>query len=181
MRIACGVMRIACGVMRIACGGAESPFPTCGGRGWGWGRQPNTGANTRAMNKRNTHTKQPQDRRHIPEAMRATMLDVARQFRKEPIASEARLWQALRGKQLGGRKWRRQQPIGPFVVDFYCARERLIVEVDGAIHLTQRRADEQRQDLLESLGLRFLRVSAQAVETELPAVLAAIHNMYSNE
>jgi very-short-patch-repair endonuclease len=85
------------------------------------------------------------------------------QFRKEPAASEAILWQALRGKQLDGRKFRRQQPIGPFVVDFFCPSERLIVEVDGPIHDQQRDADHRRQELLESLGLRFVRLATAQV------------------
>jgi adenine-specific DNA-methyltransferase len=102
------------------------------------------------------------------------MVALARQFRKEPTLSEALLWQHLRRKQLDGYKFRRQQPIGPFVVDFYCAPARLVVEVDGPIHEHQRAADVRRQELLESLGLRFVRVTAHQVETDRAAVLAAI-------
>jgi very-short-patch-repair endonuclease len=102
------------------------------------------------------------------------MVEVAPQFRKQPTPSEAILWQALRGKQLDGRKFRRQQPIGPFVVDFFCPSERLIVEVDGPIHDQQRDADRQRQELLESLGLRFIRIAAADIETDLDATLATI-------
>ncbi|MBP1467702.1 DUF559 domain-containing protein [Candidatus Chloroploca sp. M-50] len=102
------------------------------------------------------------------------MIEVARTFRKEPTGSEAILWNALRGKQLGGRKFRRQQPIGSFVVDFFCSEERLIVEVDGAIHANQIEADRARQELIESLGLRFVRVSAALVEQDLPRALEAI-------
>ena len=63
------------------------------------------------------------------------------------------MWNSLRRKRLDGRKFRRQQPIGPFVVDFFCPAERLIVEVDGPIHDSQREADRVRQQLLETLGL----------------------------
>jgi hypothetical protein len=59
------------------------------------------------------------DRWEIPESLRAKMVEVARRFRKEPTPSEAILWQALRGKQLDGWIFCRQQPIGPFVVDFF--------------------------------------------------------------
>ena len=114
------------------------------------------------------------DRWFVPESLRARMIEVARRFRKQPTASEARLWQELRGAKLAGRKFRRQQPIGPFVVDFFCPAARVIVEVDGPIHDTQIAADRQRQELLESLGLRILRVSAQLVEEDMPAVLATI-------
>ena len=102
------------------------------------------------------------------------MTEVARDFRKEPTPSEQLLWQALRNRQVDGRKFRRQQPIGPFVVDFFCGAERLIVEVDGPIHEQQRQQDEQRQELLESLGLRFLRVSANEVEADLEGVVEEI-------
>ncbi len=102
------------------------------------------------------------------------MVEIARSFRKTPTRSEAILWAALRGKQLDGRKFRRQQPIGAFVVDFFCSEERLIVEVDGQIHLQQIEADRERQELIESLGLRFIRVRAELVEQDLPRVLDMI-------
>jgi very-short-patch-repair endonuclease len=114
------------------------------------------------------------ERWHIPESLRRKMIDVARTFRKEPTRSEAVLWEALRRKQLDGYKFRRQQPIGPFVVDFYCAEARLIVEVDGAIHEQQQEADANRQALLEALGLRFVRLSAAQVEAALPEALQII-------
>jgi very-short-patch-repair endonuclease len=114
----------------------------------------------------------------IPQALRARMVEVARQFRKRPTRSEAILWQALRDGRLGGRRFRRQQPFGPFVVDFFCASERLVVEVDGPVHETQREADALRQQLLESLGLRFLRVPAALVEEDLPSALAAIRDAF---
>lgn len=114
------------------------------------------------------------ERWDIPESLRARMVEIARTFRKEPTASEATLWRALRGRRLAGRKFRRQQPIGPFVVDFFCAEERLIIEVDGSIHDTQQEADAQRQSLIESLGLRFVRLSAVTVETDLDTALQHI-------
>ncbi|WP_228013504.1 endonuclease domain-containing protein, partial [Nostoc edaphicum] len=110
----------------------------------------------------------------VPPALHQKMKEVARQFRKEPTPSEAILWQALRNRKLEGRKFRRQQPIGCFIVDFFCAAERLIVEVDGAIHESQKILDQHRQELLESLGLRFVRVSSELVETNLPATLEII-------
>ena len=118
------------------------------------------------------------DRWEISDVLRVRMVEVARGFRKEATASEAILWQALRGKQLDGRKFRRQQPIGPFVVDFYCAAERVIVEVDGPIHEDQRVADQERQRLLETLGLRFVRVAAADVETSLQTVLSTLRRAF---
>ena len=116
----------------------------------------------------------PADRWEIPEELRRQMVEIARQFRKQPTRGEAVLWQALRGRQLEGVKFRRQQPIGPFVVDFFAPDERLIVEVDGPIHQQQIEADARRQGLLESLGLRFVRLRSDYVEHDLPQALTTI-------
>jgi adenine-specific DNA methylase/very-short-patch-repair endonuclease len=114
------------------------------------------------------------ERLSVPPALEKIMIEIARKLRRESTPSEDILWQALRNRQLEGRKFRRQQPVGAFVLDFYCADERLAVEVDGPIHSQQKEADAQRQQILESLGIRFVRVTAEQVETDLPAVLAAI-------
>ena len=107
--------------------------------------------------------------------IRRKMLEIARQFRKEPTKSEAILWQALRGKKLDGLKFRRQQPIGNFIVDFYNSVYRIVVEVDGSVHNDQVEVDKARQDILEQLGLIVLRISAEEVEKNLPSVLKKIH------
>ncbi|NJK38225.1 MAG: endonuclease domain-containing protein, partial [Oscillatoriales cyanobacterium SM2_3_0] len=107
------------------------------------------------------------------------MTEVAREFRKEPTPSENILWQALRGRKLEGRKFKRQQPIGAFIVDFFCSAERLIVEVDGIVHESQQEADQQRQELLESLGLRVVRVASELVETDLDVALAVVRQAFS--
>ncbi|WP_448573853.1 DUF1156 domain-containing protein [Trichothermofontia sp.] len=120
-----------------------------------------------------------EERWEISEALRQRMTEVARQLRRQATKSEEILWQALRGAKLEGRKFRRQQPIGCFVVDFFCAAERLIVEVDGAVHDSQQELDRERQRLLESLGLRFLRLSAHAVETDLSTCLKQIEAAFT--
>ena len=102
------------------------------------------------------------------------MVEVARGFRKELSRSEALLWSELRDRALDGRKFRRQHPIGPFVVDFYCAQEQLVIEVDGPIHRSQRDNDRNRQQLLEAVGLRVLRVGSEEVERNFDEVLAEI-------
>lgn len=111
--------------------------------------------------------------------IRRRMLEIARQFRKQPTKSENILWQALRGKKLDGIKFRRQQPIGNFIVDFYNSVYRLVVEVDGYIHDEQVELDHTRQEILEQLGLNVLRVKAKDVERNLPSVLAAIRSKIS--
>jgi very-short-patch-repair endonuclease len=102
------------------------------------------------------------------------MVKAAQDLRRRATPSEEVLWHALRAKQVGGRRFRRQQPIGPFVVDFFCPSARLVVEVDGAIHDSTVEADRQRQAAIEGLGLRFLRVTVAEVENELPAVVDRI-------
>jgi adenine-specific DNA-methyltransferase len=102
------------------------------------------------------------------------MIEIAREFRKAPTKGEKILWQALRGKKLDGIKFRRQQPVGYFVVDFYNSVYRLVVEVDGPIHVSQKEIDHARQEILEELGLVVLRVKSETVEKNLPVALEMI-------
>jgi very-short-patch-repair endonuclease len=85
-------------------------------------------------------------------------------------AAETLLWQQLRGRS-AGRKWRRQHPIGPFIVDFYCAEVRLIVEVDGGVHDRQAERDAERATWLEHHGYHVMRVhNADVVHDVLDVV-----------
>ena len=112
----------------------------------------------------------------------------ARELRKNQTRSERRLWQALRGRKLGGWKFLRQHPIlvgsdgtESFVVaDFYCAEAKLIVEVDGPIHARQQVRDGDRDFATRLRGYRVLRVTAKEVETQLPEVLATIQRDIEN-
>jgi len=70
----------------------------------------------------------------------------ARKLRKEATEAEIRLWSKLRRKQLEGFRFRRQQPIGPYVVDFFCPQARLIVEVDGGQHSDREAYDAERTE-----------------------------------
>lgn len=115
----------------------------------------------------------------IPPQLRHRMTEIACEFRKEPTESEKILWQALRGKKLNGIKFRRQQPVGFFVVDFYNSAYRLAIEVDGPIHENQREADLARQEILETLGLIVLRIDAVMVERNLSAALEVIRSKIS--
>jgi very-short-patch-repair endonuclease len=112
----------------------------------------------------------------VPPEIRRRMIEVAREFRKEPTVGEKILWDVLRGKKLDGIKFRRQQPIGYFVVDFYSSAYRLVVEVDGPIHNSQKEADAVGQKILEGLGLIVLRIKTEFVEKNLSMALDAIWN-----
>ena len=115
-----------------------------------------------------------------PELERRMQL-VARELRKHPTAAEDRLWQAIRKRHLEGRKFRRQVAIGAFVVDFYCASERLAVEVDGPIHDDQIEPDRIRQELIESLGIRFVRLTNDEVESNLRNALEKVRAAFFSD
>jgi very-short-patch-repair endonuclease len=104
------------------------------------------------------------------------MVEVARDLRRDSTPGEDVLWRALRGRALAGRKFRRQQPIGAFVLDFFCAAERLAVEVDGSVHDDPEQAelDAERQTIIESLGVRFVRLSDSFVRGNVDAAVAII-------
>jgi very-short-patch-repair endonuclease len=100
--------------------------------------------------------------------------DRARELRRTQTPAEKRLWANLRDRQLGGFKFRRQYPIGRFVVDFYCASRRLVIEVDGDSHAEQVAYDSARSEWLGGRGYRVVRFSNREVDRELDAVLEAI-------
>ena len=99
----------------------------------------------------------------------------ARMLRQEFTEAEDKLWQKVCGRRLGA-KFRRQHPIDKFIVDFYCFDKKLIIEVDGGIHLTPevKESDKQRQTLIESLGYRFLRFTNNEVMNDIDLVLERI-------
>lgn len=96
-----------------------------------------------------------------------------RELRARQTPAEQVLWAALRERRLAGLKFR-QHPIGPFVADFCCPDHRLIIELDGGVHDTQREHDAERDQLLTAEGYQIVRFPNDRVLTELPAVLAAI-------
>ena len=100
---------------------------------------------------------------------------LAREMRHKPTPAEDALWQALRDRQVAGIKFRRQHVFDPFIVDFYAAEVRLVVEADGPIHERTPEQDALRVAYLESLGLIVLRFTNDAILTNLPHVLAQIH------
>jgi very-short-patch-repair endonuclease len=112
----------------------------------------------------------------VPSEIHRRMIEVARTFRKEPTEGEKILWNVLRGQKLDGIKFRRQQPIGFFVVDFYNSAYRLVIEVDGPIHQSQKESDAARQETLEALGLIVLRIESEIIEKNLSMALQLIRD-----
>lgn len=98
----------------------------------------------------------------------------ARELRKQGVLSEALLWHQLKGKKMCAYQFTRQKPIGDYIVDFYCSKLKLAIEIDGESHYGKFQYDRQRQQFLESLGLRVLRFNDTDVKRDMDNVLMAI-------
>lgn len=100
-------------------------------------------------------------------------LEFARRLRVEQTDAEQRLWQHLRAKRLLGMKFRRQKPIGPYIVEFICQERMLVIEVDGGKH-PESKSNEARDTWFVVRGFRVLRFWNHEVLQETEAVLEAI-------
>jgi len=99
-------------------------------------------------------------------------------LRKSISGTELRIWIRLRGRQLGGWKFRRQQPIGPYYVDFYCPAARLVIEVDGPGHDGDQpwAYDMRRQAWLEAEGYHVLRIPVEDIDEDAGDVAETLYN-----
>jgi very-short-patch-repair endonuclease len=106
------------------------------------------------------------------------LLAFARQLRQTQPDAESLMWALLRDRRLAGFKFRRQHPVEPYVLDFYCHKVKFAVELDGGQHNTDvaRRYDEERTLFLTRQGIRVLRFWNHDVLQDTDAVLEAIHN-----
>lgn len=104
------------------------------------------------------------------------ILHLSREFRKKQTQTESLLWSLLRDRQLGGLKFRRQHPIGRYIADFCYYDRKLVVEVDGGVHMKQDQHlyDRLRQEDIEAQGYRVVRVTTEEVKRDVDAVLLAI-------
>ena len=98
----------------------------------------------------------------------------ARELRQPQTRAEAKCWARLRNRQLGSFKFRRQHPIGCFVVDFYCAAARLAIEIDGDSHADQADYDLARTEWLNEGGYHVIRFTNRDVFSQMEAVLETI-------
>src|SRR5581483_5083170 len=98
----------------------------------------------------------------------------ARVMRRAPTMAERVLWRELRNNRLAGLHFRRQQVIEGFIVDFYCHKARLVVEVDGQIHDAQVEEDKRREAILREARLLVVRVTDKQVLEDLAGALALI-------
>src|SRR5436309_2363151 len=104
----------------------------------------------------------------------STLSPHTKRLRRNDTDAERKLWMRLRDRQLNGLKFRRQQPIGRYIVDFFCPEQRLVIELDGGHHADQIQADKRRTESLTKAGYRVLRFWDNDVLTNTEAVLQQI-------
>lgn len=115
-----------------------------------------------------------------PEHNKFNLKEKRKELRKNATCAEATLWKFLQQKKLGGRKFRRQHSINNYIVDFYCAKEKLVIELDGAYHLdfAIQIKDELRNQKLSSLGFKVLRFENKLVFEDIDMVLKEITSSF---
>jgi len=105
-----------------------------------------------------------------------TLREFSRDLRSHSTLSEVLLWQKLRASQFRGYAFNRQKPLGNYIVDFYCRKINLVIEIDGGSHDYEEAVveDRKRQQILEELGVSFLRFSDWEVKNAMSFVLGEI-------
>ena len=108
--------------------------------------------------------------------------DKRRYLRNNPTPAEKQLWQFLRNRKILGYKFRRQYGIDAYVVDFYCPKLKLAIEIDGRIHLLKamKMADSERQEYIEQFEISFLRFTNDEVLYEIENVISRIEAKVNN-
>jgi very-short-patch-repair endonuclease len=104
----------------------------------------------------------------------------ARRLRDTQTDAESKLWMRLRNRQVNGAKFRRQHPIGPYITDFCCMENGLVVELDGGQHAEQVQADQKRSGYLERKGYRVLRFWDNEVLANIEAVMERIFQVLND-
>lgn len=111
---------------------------------------------------------------------RKELFDFRKELRYNLTPAEAFLWKHLKARQLEGKRFTRQHSIGQFIVDFYCASKKLIIELDGEVHLTPNAMeyDEKRTKYLENLGYAVIRFENKMVFDNFPSVIMEIKDNF---
>ena len=104
------------------------------------------------------------------------LIELARQLRRNSTKSEIQLWKRLRNKQFHGQVFLRQKPIDCYIVDFYCHRLKLVIELDGYTHFCEKTFDKDivREKRLKELGLTVIRFTDDYVNDNIDGVLTVI-------
>lgn len=105
-----------------------------------------------------------------------TIKSKAKELRKNSTSAEKKLWQLLKRGQINGLHFRRQHPYGIYILDFFCFKANLAIEVDGPIHMQKKEYDYERTKFIESTGVEVLRFRNEEVENSIEQVIKAIHD-----
>lgn len=100
----------------------------------------------------------------------------SRDLRNKSTPGEIMLWKEIKGRKLRGYQFMRQKPIGNYIVDFFCSKLKLVIEIDGDSHIGKEDYDRKRQQELEALGLSFLRFEELEARYNLDRVIQTIEN-----
>jgi very-short-patch-repair endonuclease len=114
---------------------------------------------------------------------RKELKSLRKKLRYQLTPAEATLWKLIKGNQLDGRKFRRQQSIGPYILDFYCPEEKIGIELDGESHdnADQSNRDNQREEWLIQQGIRILRFENKSVFESTDSVLGIIQAQFKKK
>ena len=107
-------------------------------------------------------------------------LEKARQLRNRMTPEEILLWEKLKGKQICNTRFRRQHPINMFIVDFYCHAAKLVVELDGEIHIQQKEYDKERTEIIEEFNIKVIRFSNSEIQTNIKKAIETITQKVQN-
>ena len=111
---------------------------------------------------------------------KSKFLERRKDLRKSLTPQELKLWFYLKEKKLGV-KFRRQHGIGPYIADFYCKEKNLIIEIDGSQHMDAKEYDKERDDYMETLGIKVLRFWNNEIDTNIESVLEKIKKIITHE
>ena len=106
---------------------------------------------------------------------------LSRELRNKSTLSEVLLWDVIKGKKIKGYQFSRQKPIGNYIVDFYCSKLKLVIEIDGNSHDSEAyKNDLVRTDYLISQGLRVLRFSDLDIKKDLNGIIGFLEDWIAN-
>jgi very-short-patch-repair endonuclease len=111
--------------------------------------------------------------------MSTDLTNYAKNLRKKPTRAEAILWSKLKAKQIEGVKFRRQQPIDNFIVDFVSFEKRIVIELDGGQHKLNKNKDSERDRMLTESGFKVLRFWNNEIFENLNGILEVIRQLCS--
>ncbi len=107
----------------------------------------------------------------------SNLKQLARDLRNNSTLGEVLLWNQLKGRKIKGYQFMRQKPIEKYIVDFYCSKLKLAIEVDGSSHNEKVEEDLKRQNELEKLGITFLRLDDWLIKTQIQHMVRGIEDL----